>query len=200
LSSKTGISATSIGSIENGQTTPRASTLSVVKRAFEDAGIEFIGMEGVRVRTGHVRVFTGKEGIKEFYDDIYQTLKTYEGDVLVSNVDERKFVEALGDYTDVHINRMTELKDKIQYRILIREDDDFTPGAGYAEYRGLPRELISSVPFYLYGNKLAIIQFGQEINVIVLNYAAVAAAYRIQFKDMWERGSALEIEQKIKAV
>lgn len=202
LSERTGISATSIGSIENGLTTPRNSTLLNIQKTFETAGIEFIGTEGVRVRTGHVRVFSGREGLIEFYDDIYNTLKNFEGNVLVSNVDERKFVTALGSYADVHIKRMKELSQNIRYKILIREDDNYTPGADYAEYRGLPRELFASVPFYLYDNKLAIIQFERDVTVIVLNYPAVADAYRIQFADMWDRGNPLESAQdrQIKAV
>jgi len=200
LSARTGISATSIGSIENGQTTARASTLSLIQKAFETAGIEFIGTDGVRIRTGQVRVFTGQDGITEFYDDIFQTLSNFEGDVLVSNVDERKFIRALGKYTDTHIKRMTELKDRIQYKILIREDDSFTPGADYAEYRGLPTDLFASVPFYLYGDKLAIILFEKDTTIIVLSYPAIADAYRVQFNDMWTRGKILDEKSEIKAV
>jgi len=192
LAERTGISATSIGSIENGQTTPRASTLSNIQRTFETAGIEFIGTEGVRIRTGFVRIYTGADGLIEFYDNIYQTLKNFEGDVLVCNVDERKFVSALGDYAQVHINRMKELSDQIKYRILVREGDEYTPGSDYAEYRGLPKELFAAVPFYLYGDKLAIIQFDREVTIIVMNYPAVADAYRVQFADMWNRSIQFE--------
>lgn len=192
LSERTGISATSIGSIENGQTTPRANTVNTIQKTFETAGIEFIGTEGVRIRTGYVRVFSGRDGLTEFYDDIYHTLKTFEGDVLVSNVNERQFVKALGDYAAVHIERMKGLSEQVQYKILVREDDNYTPGSDYAEYKGLPKELFASVPFYLYGDKLAIMLFDREMTVIVMNYPAIADAYRIQFADMWGRGTILD--------
>ena len=74
LASRTGISATSIGSIENNQTTPRASTLQNIQRAFEDAGIEFMGQDGVRLKTGNVRVLTGREGYIEFFTEVYDAL------------------------------------------------------------------------------------------------------------------------------
>ena len=40
LAQRTGISATSIGAIENGQTTPRASTLETIRATFERNSIE----------------------------------------------------------------------------------------------------------------------------------------------------------------
>ncbi len=188
LSERTGISATSIGAIENGSTTPRASTITTIQKAFEDGGIEFIGLEGMRLKSGDVRVFKGQQGLIDFYDDIYDTIKDFSGDILVSNVDERLFVKALGDYAAIHIERIKELKD-LRYKILIREGDDYTPASGYAEYKRIPKELFASVPFYVYKNKLAIMLFDGEVTVIVLEYSAIAHAYRVQFADMWERAN-----------
>src|ERR1700757_5047469 len=59
LAERTGISATSIGSIENGVSTPRANTLTLIQKAFESAGIEFID-GGVRLRRSDVRVYEGR--------------------------------------------------------------------------------------------------------------------------------------------
>jgi len=56
LSERTGISATSIGSIENGLTQPRDSTLQLIQKAFEDSGIEFLPDEGIKKKSGEVRV------------------------------------------------------------------------------------------------------------------------------------------------
>jgi transcriptional regulator with XRE-family HTH domain len=186
LARRTGISATSIGSIENGQSTPRANTLHTIQSTFENAGIEFIGREGVRLKTGDIRIFNGTQGLIDFYDDVYNTIKNFEGNVLVSNVDERLFVRALGDYADVHIERTSKLE-KVRYQILVREGDTYTPGSSYAEYRSIPQELFASVPFYLYNDKLAIMQFDGEVTVIVLHYPAIANAYKAQFADMWNR-------------
>lgn len=197
LARRTGISATSIGSIENGQSTPRANTLYTIQSTFENAGIEFIGREGVRLKTGDVRVFNGTQGLIDFYEDLYETIKNFEGNVLVSNVDERLFVKALGDFADIHIARVSKL-DKVRYQILVREGDTYTPGSSYAEYRAIPQELFASVPFYLYNDKLAIMQFDGEVTVIVLHYPAIASAYRTQFADMWGRATAIS-QKKLKA-
>jgi len=194
LARRTGISATSIGSIENGQSTPRANTLHTIQSTFENAGIEFIGREGVRLKTGDIRVFSGTQGLVDFYDDVYNSIKDFEGNVLVSNVDERLFVKALGDYAQVHIDRVTKLE-RVRYQILVREGDTYTPGSSYAEYREIPEALFASVPFYLYNDKLAIMQFDGEITVIVLHYPAIANAYRSQFADMWQRAMPLSAKK-----
>ena len=190
LAERTGISSTSIGSIENGQSTPRASTLQTIRKTFESAGIEFVGLDGVRLRSGDIRTYKGQHGLVDFYEDIYQSVKDYKGDILVSNVDERQFVKYLGDFADVHIERMKSLPN-IHYKILVREGDDYAPGSDYAEYRGMPKELFSSVPFYVYANKLATIVFESELTVIVMEYPAIADAYRTQFADMWQRAHAI---------
>lgn len=190
LAQRTGISATSIGAIENNQTTPRENTLSTIRKAFESGGIEFIGLDGVRIRTGDVRTYVGKDGFIEFYDDIYETVRDAPTEILVSNVDERAFVKTLGDYAHVHVDRIKALGN-VRYKILVREGDTYIPGSDYAEYKWIPKELFSSVPFYVYGNKLAIMLFDNEPSVILLRYPSIAEAYRVQFYDMWQRARAI---------
>lgn len=186
LAERTGISATSIGSIENGQSTPRASTLQTIQKAFEDAGIEFIGQEGVRQKTGDVRVLKGRQGFWDFYQDIHETLRKNPGDVFVSNVNEREFERWLDEEKiNIHRKRMKEIQD-VRYKILIREEDTyFLASPDYAEYRWTPKEHFSSVPFYVYGKKLAILLFEMEPTIIIIDYPAVAEAYRMQFTAIW---------------
>lgn len=197
LAERTGISATSIGSIENGQSTPRANTLHVIQKAFEDASIEFIGREGVRIRRSDVRVFEGKNGFLSFYEDIYETLKEKPGEVLVSNVNERDFERWLGkENVDSHVSRMKKVEG-ITYKITIREGDNYylaTPD--YAEYRWIPKDQFASVPFYVYGDKLAIVLFNDEPTVIIIDYPSVSDAYRIQFNAMWH-SAKIPATQKI---
>ena len=200
LSARTGISATSIGSIENGQTTARASTLSVIQKTFEVAGIEFIGREGIKLRSNEIQTFTGQSGFWDFYEDLYRTISKDPGEVVVSNVDERLFAKWLqGDKLDRHVSRMKDIKG-VTYKILIQEGDTYylaTPD--YSEYRWIPKDHFSSVPFYVYGNKLAILVFKKEPTVIVLNYPMVAAAYRVQFAAMWDNALIPENETEAKA-
>lgn len=185
LSDRTDISTTSIGSIEKGTTKPRASTLAVIQAAFENNSIEFIEPDGVKRRTDEVRVFTGRSGYLDFFEDVYETLeRNPESEVFVNNVDERRFVKLHGKQAEYHLNRMSKLKN-IKYKVLLREGDTFFAVNEYAEYRWLPKTHFSSVPFYSYGTKLAIILFDTEPKIIVINHVAVSEAYKIQFSGIW---------------
>lgn len=191
LSQRTGISATSIGAIENGQTTPRESTLSTIRKTLENAGIEFIGMDGVRLRNNDVRVFTGQQGYLDFFNDVYETLNKLPGLVRASNIDERNFVKWHGEHGAEHLKKMESLKSKkVTYKFLICEGDDFFPASDFAEYKWLPQTQFSTVPFYVYADKLAIMLFDNEPKIILIDYPAVADAYKKQFDASWENASA----------
>jgi transcriptional regulator with XRE-family HTH domain len=192
LSERTGISATSIGSIENGQSIPRENTLHSIKKAFEDSGIEFLPNQGIKMRSGDVNVLRGADGFKQFMDDVYNTLKTASpANAFVSNVNEKDFVHWLGNNLEDHLVRMNELKN-VKYNILIREGDQNFTASKYAEYRWMPKDQFTSVPFYVYGNKLAILLFEAEPTVIILNYISVADAYKIQFQSLWQTAKVIK--------
>lgn len=189
LATKSGLSPTSVGAIEKGQSTPRDQTLNILRKALENAGIEFIGKDGVRLRNSDVRILRGQQGFHDFYDDIYKTLMAELPNNrigCISNVDERQFIKWLGDYRELHVKRMESLEN-IAFRVLISQEDNYTPGASYVTYRKMPAELFSSVPFFIYGSKLAIILFEEEPTVIQIDYPSVTMAYKIQFDDLWSR-------------
>jgi transcriptional regulator with XRE-family HTH domain len=188
LSERTGISPTSIGSIENGISSPRESTLASIEKAFEDSGIEFLPNDGLRKKSGLINFFKGKQGFLDFYDDIYRTaasLHSTDNIFLVNNVDEALFMKWGKDILEPHSKRMQELGN-VRYNILVKEGDTNFVATSYAEYRWLSGDFFSSVPFYVYGEKLAIILFEDEPTVLVLEYPSVTEAYRRQFEAMWE--------------
>lgn len=184
LAQRTGISATSIGSIENGQTTPRESTLSTIRKTLENAGIEFIGGDGVRVKNSDVTILKGIDGFKTFSFDVYETLKVDKREVFQAYIDDVKFADWLGEEAYPHVERMESLKEK-RFKILQKENDSYFPAKNYAEYRWIPTAQFLAVPFIVYGDKLAIILFDPEPVIIINSYPLVAEAYRLQFKSLW---------------
>ncbi len=184
LADRTGISATSIGSIENGQTSPRASTLATIRKAFETDGVEFIGSEGVRLRTGEVRTFHGQDGFVEFFDHVYNSVKHGNEEIYACNVQEKKFIKWAGDSAKKHMERMSKVDD-LSFKVLLKEGDTDYSASEYVQYRWLPEDLYSAVPFYTFDKQLAIILLENEPVIMLLDYPAVAAAYRKQFTAMW---------------
>lgn len=187
LAERTGISATSIGSIENGITQARTSTLEIIQRTFEDAGIEFLASDGIRRKEGGIKFLRGRNQFIEFYEDVFKTLEEYPGEVVVHNVDERKFEKWLGQDNVANVVKRMKSIPGINYKILLQEGDDyFLATSDYSKYRWIPKSLFSSVPFYVYGKKLAILLFDNDLEILILEYPAIAEAYRKQFKLLWD--------------
>lgn len=194
LANHTGISATSIGAIENGTTTPRASTIATIRKAFEDSGIEFLGADGIRKKNAYIDVLRGNEGFASFSYDIFKTMQMDNREVLQAYVDDKNFAHWLGDEAYPHIDRMETLTE-LKLKILQKEGDNYFPAAKYASYKWIPEQEFLAVPFIVYGDKLAIVLFEPEATVISINYPMVADAYRLQFNAIWDK--AIEPPQSL---
>ncbi len=188
LSQRTGISATSIGSIENGQTTPRESTLSTIRKTLEGAGIEFIGMDGVRIQDNSLKTYEGATGIKAFFDDVYLTVNKQGGEVCLFNGVPRKLIQWLGeDFYDMHAERMNSMMKDFKFKIIISEGDTDFIAKGFAEYRWFPKDKFNERTLYCYGDKLAFLNFAKDnVRVVVMQQEEIANSFRELFNIAWE--------------
>ncbi len=193
LSERTDISATSIGSIENGISTPRESTLTAIRKAFEDSGIEFLPNDGVRKKSAEITILRGPEGFQKFSYDIHMAVQNDGREVLQAYVDDLKFAELLGKEAAPHVLRMEEEQSK-RFKILQRENDSYFPARNYAEYRWIPAKQFIAVPFVVYGDNLAVVLFHPEPTIIVNNFPLVAEAYRMQFLSLWDNALIPPVE------
>lgn len=197
LAKRVGMSRVSIQNIERGDARPKAETMDKIVRAFADAGIEFIDNEGVRFQPRDIQTYRGSEGFKKFMDDVYEYVKDqiekgndYEP-ICSSSVNDKDFIRHLGDHFTVHINRMNALKG-FKHRILLKERPaSLQPGeaskGGYREYRKRSPQDTANVPFYVYGDKLAILMLADEVpQIVIINSRLVAQGYREIFNALWE--------------
>lgn len=191
LAEQAGLTRDTINKIEDDSVQPREGTLKEIIRSFDENGVEFTDNFGVRLKPQGVEVLVGHEGLCRFFDGVYEHAREFGGTMLVTGVDENLFTEHLGDYSPIHINRMNQLRETrkdLMVRSLIREGDMNDVCSEYAEYRWVPEDLFESVPFYVYGENLAIISF-QTIpapTIIIHKIAAITNAYKKQFQSMWK--------------
>ena len=76
------------------------------------AGVEFIPQHGVRFRGNVIEEYQGREGFREFYDDVYTTARNEGGELCIFNGVPEKIVHWLGeDWYELHTKRMVEIKD-----------------------------------------------------------------------------------------
>lgn len=186
LAERAGLSQTGIARIESGVNQPNLQTMERIAQAFDDAGIEFLGDVGLQRRATEIRTFFGKDGFRRFFDDVYNTVKDAGGDILISGVDEAMFGKYLSDFAPEHRERMKNLGN-FAMKCLVCEGDYNFSASSYCTYRWTPRYLFESMPFYLYGDRLGILNFDQnEVSVHVLRHKKVADAFRKQFQIVWQ--------------
>jgi len=186
LAERTGLAVPTIANIEAGKQEPSARTLEKIHKVFLVSGIEFMGVNGVQKLQSTTQVFRGQDGMRQFYDDIYFTIKSEKQEVLVGNVDEREFIKVMElDLLTLHMNRMVDVG--ASYKILIKEGDYYFAVSNYAEYRWIPEEDFQSIPFYVYGDKLAIILWLRDEHIVfLLNSKEAADIYREKFNILWQ--------------
>jgi len=190
LADMAGLTRDAINKIEDDAVQPREGTLADIIRAFDENGVEFIDNFGVRLKPQGVEVLVGSDGLCRFFDGVYEHLRKQGGLVQQTGIDESLFSKYLGDYSPVHIKRMTELvaeRQDIKFQTLVREGDTNFVCSDYADYRWQSQELFDPVPFYIYGDSLGIISF-QTVpapTVVVHKIPAITHAYRKQFDAMW---------------
>jgi len=188
LAQRTGISATSIGSIENGQTTPRSSTIETIKSTFERNGIEFLGLQGVRERDNTLLTYEGKIGIQDFFNDVYETVKKQGGEIAIFNGIPHKLIEWLGeDFYKMHAGRMDAISKNFSFQIIVQEGDDQFIARAFAEYRWFPKDRFNERTLYCYGDKLAFLDFSKDnVRILVMDQGDIASSFRELFNIAWE--------------
>ena len=190
LAEKAGLTRDTINKIEDEAVQPREGTLKDIVRVFDENGVEFTDNYGVRLKPQGVEVLVGHDGLCRFFDGVYEHMSKHGGTIMVTGVDENDFSEHLGNYSSVHVKRMTKLTQErhdIKVLSLIKEGDTNYVCSDYSEYRWLPPEMFDPVPFYIYGDRLAIMSF-QTIpspTIVVHNIPAITHAYKKQFEALW---------------
>jgi transcriptional regulator with XRE-family HTH domain len=201
LATASTLSVATIRKIESGHISPRGRTTELIRRALEDAGLEFLEPDGVRHRPEDISVYLGNEGFRDFFDDIYQTARKKGGEIVVVCTSEVFFNAALGDeFRFAHYQRMSALKDRVSVKCILTENGDVLPATAYCEYRWISKHYVDSVPFYVYDDKYAIITLESDSpKIIVIQSRSTAEAFRHQFYSMWEKatpiGGSSNVEQ-----
>jgi transcriptional regulator with XRE-family HTH domain len=195
LAASSGLSVATIRKLELGHISPRGKTTESIRHAFEDGGLEFIHPNGVRQRPEDIRVYQGCEGAKEFFDDVYETAKKKNCEIILVHPSAQKYLSTvLGDYRAHHTERMVALKrDKPFVKCILTEDTGPLWASEYGEYRWISKSYVDSVPFYVYDDKYAIIVSDTDPSprITVIQSHIIAEAFRHQFYSMWEKATPL---------
>jgi transcriptional regulator with XRE-family HTH domain len=186
LAKQANLTVNGINKIERGHVQAHRDTMEVLRRVFENAGIEFIGNIGVQWAQHHMRSLTGLEGLKTFFDDVRHTVQNLNEEIVICGVSEKYLEDKLGDYLELHRKEMATFG-AVQMRCLIEEGDLALGASKYCLYRWQAKKNFSNVPFYIYGDKMAIIVTSGPENplILLIQNRTIAEAYRRQFDALW---------------
>lgn len=190
LAAKAGLTRDTINRIEDGSVQPQKGTLADIIRVFNAHGVEFTDNFGVRLKPQGVEVLIGQEGLQRFFNGVYEHSKQHGGTIMQLGIEEDMFWAMGKEFSNEHRKRMSDLvhqrKDIKVLAILCEGDTNFL-ASDYNEYRWIAKEMFSPVPFYIYGENLAIMNF-QTIpkpTIILHKFPAITEAYRKQFDIFW---------------
>lgn len=183
-----GIHKTTLSDIENEKSAGSQKAFAALQNFFEGQGLEFTENDGVRKNKKGLKPYKGTAEFRMFYDDIYETAKKQGGDLCLYNGMPSYLIKWLGeDFYKMHASRMTQIKDKFDFRVIIREEDRQMIGAGFARYRWFPSELFKDKTIYVYGEKVAFVDFSNDnVRAMVIEQKEIAESQRILFNIAWE--------------
>ena len=186
LAKKAGLNRDTIFNIEKGLVRPQEKTLGSIIRVFDQNDVEFTEDEGIRIRKNQVRIFSGKEGYKQFLDHIYDTVKDTGGKIRQFNLSDGKNLPHAEEYAKFHLERMSKVKN-LDARVLTVEGDYNFP-ASYCTYRWLKKENKILIPYYVYNDFLEMPIYRTDYNVEVISIRSklLAERYVEQFELFWD--------------
>ena len=189
LADALGIARKTIMRIENGQSPGSTKTLETIQIFFENHDIVFKGEFGVNKIKQQITKLQGSEGIKAFYDDVYETVKQHGGDMCLFNGVPKRLLKWVGqEWYDRHQERMINIKDRFDYRIIVEEGEDVFVAHQFAEYRWFPKDLFNRKTLHSYHTKLAFFDYeGDEVKILLIDQAEFAESFRVLFDIAWDR-------------
>jgi len=202
LGQKAGLRRETISNIENDTVQARETSLGDIVRVFDESGVEFTDNEGVRVKPHGVEVLTGAEGLRKFFDNVYEYARTHGGTIMMFGIDETTFVKTITpEFSQNYLKRMTDVsnarKDLEVLSIVCEGDTNFC-ASNYNEYRWISKDVFQAVPFYIYGETLAIMDFNTTPGptIMLLKSRAITNAYRKQFQAFWAMAYPPQLTKK----
>ena len=191
LAKISGMSLAAIAKIERGAANPRATTMQFLQQAFEKYDVEFSDDPGVRIRQESfaVSVWNGREAMLRVWRDIENVFANGKGgEVLLSSLDDALWEKIYPKELPAMIARRKELK--ITTRALVAEvEDNHSLPAGNC--RVVPHATFAHAPYYVYGDKVAIIKMRDPIRIVLMKSPTLAESFYTQFQYHWDNGRPL---------
>ena len=202
LASAAGIARPSLNRILNDDAVARETTLDSIRRALESQNIEFTEFDGVRRKPSSYETLVGPKGLQQFFNNVHSHAQQNGGTIIQFGVDEKQFLDHLGaEFSADYVKRMQQVsKERKDLKVLaiICEGETKYLAPDYNEYRWISKEFFQAVPFYIYGDTLAIMDFQTTPSptITLLKSRSITSAYRKQFDAFWHFANEMPKQPK----
>jgi transcriptional regulator with XRE-family HTH domain len=187
LAAATGLSLSTIRSLEAGTISPRQATYQTILQAVEENGLEFTDREGVRARARDLLLFDGPDSADRFFEDILQTLRQRGGDVRTICPTQTLLTQAIGA-SDQTFERFEQLSAAALVKCLLSDCHEPLHAAGTIQFRAIAKLQACPSPYFIYGDKLGFVmrEGGIEVRFIVIQSVSIARHWGDSFLDLWD--------------
>lgn len=199
LANAANVSLSTISSFENGFTPRRGSALQI-RKALEDAGIEFIEGDGVKRRDDEIKVYKGFGSCDIFYNDLLQTAKSHDTDIYCIVKSQDVLMQACGIADCNDLEPFEILGQTTKVKCLVSEPSSSLIHIPTFEFRVIPSHYAGPTCYLGYGNKYAhIVQEGRNNFIYAVFHAALTAqSFRSHFLSLWNNASPLRDQQELR--
>jgi len=163
-----------------------------MEQHFKSVGHGYIKDSGLIVRKEFTYFLKGVDGMKSFYDDVYEEVRDSRREkveVCIFNGSPKLIMEMVGDeWYEMHQNRMVEVRDKLDFKVIVEKGTTDLIGSEFAEYRFWYSNKFVPEIIYIYGNRFAFISFVDDTVDIRVNVnKKQTEAMRYLFQPAWEQ-------------
>ncbi|MBI2112726.1 helix-turn-helix domain-containing protein [Candidatus Woesearchaeota archaeon] len=132
----------------------------------------------------NVEIIKGKMVFRTIYNDMFKTMKQTREPMYAMGVDEKRYM----DLDEVGITQyIAKLRrEKLKEKLLSKKSATFFFEGPQSEYRLLPDHLFNPNTTHIYGNKVAILIWGNPLYGIIIHSKQVADANRKYFEILWK--------------
>jgi transcriptional regulator with XRE-family HTH domain len=188
MAQASGLAVTTIRNIETGNV-PRGRTAEMLRKAVENAGLEFTNSQGVQ-RRKDIDLFHGAESVGLLFEDIYRTIKANDGGELIAMLKSQQVLSQLCDQAG---KLGTKNLQSFPTKCLLFENKQSKIGLPLCQFRWLPPNSTAPAIYFVYGNKFVFVdpEYKCGFRFVVMNSFSLVSSWRFHFLNLWNTAQPL---------
>jgi transcriptional regulator with XRE-family HTH domain len=194
LADMTGLSPSTIRNLELGYKAPRGKTITIIRQAVEDAGVEFTEDEGVRRKKGgDIIIIEGPYSCDMLFEDMLQTVKAKRGEVVGIFKSQDMMAKSLGVDGMVNMDRLKNLNGAAAVKCLFSDTSGAQAVPDEFQFRLVPGNSVMPMHYFVYDGKFAeVFPDGKDSFHFILHKSfGLAKAFRDYFGIIWNMAAPL---------